>query len=137
MVMTQDLILGPIWDQLAQAPPSPTAGDYKQVDALLVNQGAVRLSRFPAPEMLEPAGRCSPEESLRRLLSGYERLTGMLESSPGLRQHATPSLPIRALSNGAYEYMDGYQWLLAVASHNERHTKQILEVKASPQFPAA
>ena len=137
MVMTQDLVLGPIWDQLAQAPPSPTAGDYKQVDALLVNQGAVRLSRFPAPEMLEPAGRCSPEESLRRLLSGYERLTGMLESSPGLRQHATPSLPIRALSNGAYEYMDGYQWLLAVASHNERHTKQILEVKASPQFPAA
>jgi hypothetical protein len=30
---------------------------------------------------------------------------------------------------------DGYQWLLAVASHTTRHTGQILEVKAHPNFP--
>jgi hypothetical protein len=32
--------------------------------------------------------------------------------------------------------MDGYQWVLATAAHTERHTKQILEVKSDPNFPA-
>jgi hypothetical protein len=30
--------------------------------------------------------------------------------------------------------MDGYEWILATGSHIERHTKQILEVKADPNF---
>jgi hypothetical protein len=136
MAMTQDLILGPMWAELAQAPPPPPEQDYRQVDALLLNQ-APRLTRFPAPEMLHPSGQWSPADSLDRLLTGYRRLREMLDSTQDLRQHALPSPPIRALSKGAYEVMDGYQWLIAVASHNERHTKQILEVKASPNFPAA
>jgi hypothetical protein len=136
MVMVQDFVLGPIWAQLAEAPPAPPEQDYRQVDAILINQGPVRLSRFPAPKAMEPAGDLAPDEFLHRLLSGYERLTGLLESTPGLRRHAIPALPLKALSNGVYELMDGYQWLLAVATHNERHTKQILELKASAQFPA-
>jgi hypothetical protein len=32
--------------------------------------------------------------------------------------------------------LDGYEWILAAAAHSERHTKQILEVKADPNFPA-
>ena len=31
--------------------------------------------------------------------------------------------------------LDAYEWLLFVAAHSERHTKQILEVKADPNFP--
>lgn len=31
--------------------------------------------------------------------------------------------------------MDGYQWLLLIAAHCERHTAQILEIKALPGFP--
>jgi hypothetical protein len=33
--------------------------------------------------------------------------------------------------------MDGYQWILAAAARTERHTKQILEVKAEAGFPDA
>jgi len=29
----------------------------------------------------------------------------------------------------------GYEWILFIAAHSERHTKQILEVKADPNFP--
>jgi hypothetical protein len=136
LVMTQDFILGPIIAQLAQAPPAPPEQDYKQVDAIVVNQLPARLSRFQAPAMLHPTGQWAPADSVQRLLSGYERLAEILESSPGLRQHAVPSPPLKALTNGAYESMDGYQWLLAIAAHVERHTKQVLEVKASPRFPA-
>jgi len=30
--------------------------------------------------------------------------------------------------------IDGYQWILAASAHTERHTKQILEVRADPGF---
>jgi len=31
--------------------------------------------------------------------------------------------------------LDAYQWVLFIAAHSERHTKQIDEVKADPHFP--
>jgi hypothetical protein len=137
LAITQDFILGPICAQLAQAPPPPAQQDREQVDAIVVNQISVRLSKFKAPPPLQPTGQWAPADALHRLLSGYDRLTEILESSPGLRQHAVPSPPLKAITGGAYESMDGYQWLLTVGAHAERHTKQILELKASPQFPAA
>jgi hypothetical protein len=52
-----------------------------------------------------------------------------------LRQYAVESRPLKAISNGAYEVMDGYQWVLAAAAHAERHAKQMLEVIADDDFP--
>ena len=66
------------------------------------------------------------------LLAG---LAASLES-PDLRQHAVEALPLKAISKGEYDKMDGYQWILAAAAHTERHTKQILEVRADANFPA-
>jgi len=31
--------------------------------------------------------------------------------------------------------MDAYQWLLLISAHSARHTAQIEEVKADPNFP--
>jgi hypothetical protein len=31
--------------------------------------------------------------------------------------------------------MDGYEFILFIAAHSERHVKQINEVKADPNFP--
>jgi hypothetical protein len=31
--------------------------------------------------------------------------------------------------------LDAYEWVLFIAAHSERHTKQIHEVKADPNFP--
>jgi hypothetical protein len=31
--------------------------------------------------------------------------------------------------------LDGYQWLLLLSAHTERHTAQIAEVKAHTGFP--
>lgn len=33
------------------------------------------------------------------------------------------------------EQVDGYQWLLLISAHSARHTAQIEEVKADPNFP--
>jgi hypothetical protein len=31
--------------------------------------------------------------------------------------------------------LDAYEWVLFVSAHSQRHTKQIEEVKADPNFP--
>jgi hypothetical protein len=136
MVVTQEYVLGPIREQLAKAPAVSTDRDYQKVDAVVVNQIPDRLVKFQAPEALQPTGRWAPSAALDRLLKNYERLTEYLESTPDLRLHMLEAPPLKAVSKGKYESMDGYQWVLATAAHTERHTKQILEVKADANFPA-
>jgi hypothetical protein len=49
-----------------------------------------------------------------------------LKTATGLREHVADS-PMGKL--------DGYEFVLLIAAHSERHTKQINEVKADPNFP--
>ena len=135
MMLTQELSLGPIREQLAKAPGGSLERDTKTVDAVVVNQLPDRLSKFQAPEFLQPTGRWIPAEALDRFNKDYARLTEYLESTPDLRQHIIDAPPIKAVSKGKYESMDGYQWILGAAAHTERHTKQMLEVKADANFP--
>jgi len=136
MVLTQELVLGPVREELAKAPPSAIERDYKQVDTAVVNQMPDRLSKFKAPEFLQPTGRWTPAEALDRLNKNFARLNEYLETTPDLRQHIVDAPPLKAVSKGKYDSMDGYQWILGAAAHTERHTKQMLEVKADANFPA-
>jgi hypothetical protein len=106
------------------------------VDSIVINQLPDRTSKFKAPDPLQPTGRWKPAEALDRLVRNDAELTRYLETTPDLRMHAIAAPPLKAISNGAYGSMDGYQWILAAAAHIERHTKQILEVMADPNFPA-
>ncbi len=133
MVFVQELVLGPIWEQLANAPVASVNREYKQVDRIILNQFPNRLNKFPSPE--QPTGRWEPALATERLLKNHGRLGEYLESTPDLRQHLRESPPLKAVTSGAFDSMDGYQWLLAAAAHTERHTCQILEVKAHPSFP--
>ena len=136
IVVVQERVLGPILDQLADAPAPPADRDNEQIDKIVINQFSTRLDKFKAPEFVHPAEQIDPRELLNRLASNYARLAECLESRPGLRQHIVPAAPLKAVSKGAFETMDGYQWILAAAAHTERHAKQMLEVMAAPGYPA-
>jgi hypothetical protein len=125
------------WDQyqLAKSRAAPRDRDYQKIDAIVINQFPGRLAKLQAPEFAHPVGQLAPPEALDRLIKNCARLTEHLESAPDLREHALDAPPLKAVSQGAYESMDGYQWLLAAAAHTERHIKQILEVRADPNFP--
>jgi uncharacterized damage-inducible protein DinB len=135
MVIVQERVLGPILSQLASAPAPPANRDYKAVDAIVIHQFPTRLAKFQAPEFIRPVDQIVPSESLDRLKTNYIRLMDYVESTPGLRQHAGEAVPLKAVSNGEYDVMDGYQWVLAAAAHTERHAKQMLEVMADDNFP--
>jgi hypothetical protein len=136
MVTVLERVLGPIMDQIADAPAPPPEFDSQAVDSIIVGRIPSRLARFSAPEPMHPTGRVAPAELLDRLNANYARLRARLESGEGLRGRVIESAPLKAVSNGAFTLMDGYQWILAVAGHTERHAKQMLEVKASPGYPS-
>jgi hypothetical protein len=50
-----------------------------------------------------------------------------LNKTQDLRDHATDS-PFG-------KKLDGYEWILFIAAHRERHAKQVQEVKSNPNFP--
>ena len=135
IVVVQDRVLGPLWDQLVTAPPPPAGHDSKVVAALILTETPNRSEKFPAPEPVRPAARWTPAAALERFLANDAKLRERLESTRDLHQHAVPSMPLKAISKGAHELMDGYEWILLVAGHSERHTLQIREVIADPNFP--
>jgi hypothetical protein len=134
IVLTQELVLGPVREKLAKA-PAPGDRDNKVVDAIVINQIPDRTAKFKAPDFVQPTGRWAPQVAMDRLVKNYAHLTEYLETTPDLRQHAVEAPPLKAVSKGAYDSMDGYQWVLTAAAHAERHTKQILEVRSDPNFP--
>jgi DinB superfamily len=135
VVVVQERVLGPILEQLATAPAPPDGIDNKVVDSIVIHQFPNRLAKFSAPESVNPGESTAPAELLNRLSANCRRLADSLDR-PGLRQHAVPAPPLKGVSKGAYEFMDGYQWILAAAAHTERHAKQMLEVIADPGYLA-
>ncbi len=136
IVVVQELILGPIAERLAQAPGVSAGRDYKEVEDIVLQRFPIRDKRFPAPEFARPAGRWTPSESLDRLIANGSRLYEYAASTPDLRLRTIESGPLKAVTDGRLDQMDGYQFVLAAAAHTRRHVGQILEVKADPSFPA-
>jgi hypothetical protein len=135
IVITQELVLDSVLPRLAAAPPAPPSHIRADVDAVVATRFAERSKKFQGPKAVHPAARWTPAECLARLEANCARLRDYLASTPDLREHAVESLPLTALTDGALQFMDGYQWVLGMAAHTERHTGQILEVKADAHFP--
>jgi len=135
MVIVEERVLGPIREQLAQAPGPPADRDYQVVDRIIYEQFPDRSIKAKAPEFIEPTGQWSLADSLNRLSRNYERLTALVESTHDLRDHVLESPPLRFITNGVHQTMDGYQWALAAAAHDQRHLNQILEIQADVNYP--
>lgn len=126
IVVTEEFLLRNT-HEVMQAPAGKPDRDYKGLDKLVLKAIADRTQKAQAPEPVQPSGRWSPHATLDNFLKARARTTEFLKSTPGLRDHVADS-PLG-------QPLDAYQWLLYISAHCERHTKQILEVKAHPNFP--
>ena len=110
------------------AGPAGEAGrDIKKTDDAVLTMVPDRSHKAQAPEPLVPNNRFgSPDGSIKHFLESRTATEDFLKSTVGLRDHVTDS-PLGKL--------DGYEFVLFIAAHSERHTKQINEVKADPNFP--
>jgi len=133
VVAAQERIFGPMLGSLT---PNTTVRDYKAVDHLAIHQFPTRLVKFPAPDFFQPKDPAAPAELIERMKANSDRFLHYLVSTPHARQLTGESAPLKAVSGGAYDTMDAYQWVLTAAAHTERHAKQMLEVIADDRFPA-
>jgi len=129
IAMTEELVANSILRRIPDAPPPAPGADSRKVDDMILSQVPDRSHKLRAPEALVPTGKWSPNESLDRFLAAYGEIVSVLESNHDLRGHI--------INHPALGPLDGYQWILALSAHTERHTKQILEVEADPHFPSA
>src|SRR5215469_5728347 len=123
----EDFIRGMVKEKLMVAPAGEAGRDVKKTDESVLAMVPDRSHKAQAPEPLVPGNRFgSPEGSLKHFLETRAETEEFLKSTSGLRDHVMDS-PLGKL--------DGYEFVLFIAAHSERHTKQINEVKADPSFP--
>jgi hypothetical protein len=134
IVFVQERVLGILREALPAAPAGPAERDNATIESIIINQFPNRLEKFTAPFATPPLG-LTPKSAAARVSENSQTFANHLESTPDLRDHVLESPPLKRISNGEYGVSDGYQWILAAAAHTERHVKQILEVKADPNFP--
>jgi len=124
----EDFLYGNIQDKIMKAPARPAGEDVKAIDDTVMAAIADRTHKAQAPEPLKPSNRFgSPEGSLKHFEEARAKTEEFVKSGQGLRDHAEDSFLGKKL--------DPYEWVLFISAHSERHTKQILEVKADPNFP--
>jgi hypothetical protein len=88
-----------------------------------------RSKKFQAPEPLKPTGKWATEgDIVKAFNASRDRYIDWVRKTPekDLRAHVQKS-PVGEL--------DAHEWMLFMAGHSARLTKQIEEVKADPNFP--
>ncbi len=115
-------------DDVMKAPPRPAGEDVKAIDDMVLAKVPDRTNKVQAPEPLRPTNRYgSAENSLQHFTESRAQTLDFLNKHDDLRAHA---------ADGPFgSKMDPYEWVLFIAAHSDRHTKQINEVKADPNFP--
>jgi DinB family protein len=100
------------------------------VDHMIVTMVTDRSRKLTAPEPLVPSGKfATPEDAAKAFTEARDKSIAYAKTTDAeLRVHVGP---------GPAGPMDAYQVLLLMASHSARHTAQIREVEADPNFPKA
>jgi PHP family Zn ribbon phosphoesterase len=122
-----------LWDLMentmkAQANPEKRS-EIKMTDEQLIKMMEDRSFKVKTQEAFEPKN--TPYKSLDDALDAFKSLRMdhikyLKTSTEDLRNH---------LVQMPFGWLDCYQICLMVASHSDRHTQQINEVKADPAFP--
>ena len=92
------------------------------------SRSTAQATDVTAPAPLEPTGKVVPKA---QAVKDFETTRGrtlewVKTTNDALRDHATGTAP---------NQMTAYQLVLMLSGHTERHTAQLLEVKASPGYP--
>jgi hypothetical protein len=127
IVLVEDYLLQNVTDKVMKSPAGAADRDTAKIDAMVLAMIPDRSHKAQAPPPVTPTDRWTPAETLDNFLKTRTKTIALLDSTPDLRAHASDS-PIG-------QQLDGYEWLLFIGAHSQRHTKQILEVKADPNFP--
>ena len=126
---------GLLFAKAQEAIKSPERADWetatKGKTEILLQVMAPRLGKAKAPEDIVPTGTVPRAELMKRFAAARAITLKFVEDT---------DLPIKAhLAEHPFPIfnpLNAYQWVLYIPLHNQRHDKQIEEVKATAGFPA-
>lgn len=101
---------------------------YSDVDVIKAVRS--RTVTLPSPDPFLPTGRFGSTSA------AMEAFDQQREAVIAYVKTVTDDLRTHYFQHIALGWLDAYQAILLLASHGERHRKQIDEVKTSPGFPA-
>ncbi len=130
ITVSEQVLLGLVQTKVMQSPAAPDKREQVAgKDEMILQKVPDRSHKAQAPEFLKPTGRWATEAELTKTFE--ERRAATIEyirtTNDDLRDHF--------FDHPVFGTLDGYQWLLLISSHSARHTAQIEEVKADPNFP--
>lgn len=132
IMLAEDLIFGLVTNQIMKSPavePKLPASEREKNDMKILAAIENRGQKFSAPEQLKPTGKVPsvPEAVAHFNASRAATLDYVRTGQDDLRHHYG--------MHPALGSIDAYDWILMLAAHTERHTAQIKEIKADPNFP--
>jgi DinB superfamily len=130
LALSEDALLGIVRKQVLESAANPeAAATARGRDGIVVGAMRDRSQRHKTFDFLVPqAVASSPAAFINDfLVKRAETMQYVRESSDNLHHHFAPL--------GRLGDLDGYQWLLLLASHTERHVAQMEEVKAESGYP--
>ena len=123
-----------IWElvsgKIMKSPAAPEKkAEVKGKEEIILTKIPDRSRKAQAPEPLKPTGRWATREALAKEFEATraKEIAYVTETKDDLRSHFE--------EHPAVKTMDAWQWLLFNGAHCKRHTAQILEVKADPNYP--
>lgn len=133
IALSEGFIYGVITEKIVKAPANPekreaAAGKDDKIVAMLQD----RSHKGTAPEPIDPAKNppMTGDAAVKLFLDGRAHTIDFVKTTQDdLRNHLFDH-PVPAIGT-----LDAYQWVLFISGHSRRHTLQILEVKADPNFP--
>ncbi|MGH9794808.1 MAG: DinB family protein [Candidatus Acidiferrales bacterium] len=113
----------------AQAPATPEkkVAAAQEKDAQIQKMVTDRSRKFPAPDPLHPTGRWSVDEVKKEFVARRAKTVDFVKNNPS-------DLRAQFMAGPGGE-LDLVQWVFYLSGHSERHTAQILEVKADANYP--
>ena len=130
IAVSEDMIFKVVTEQVMKTPAAPEKkAEVKGKDELVLEKTVDRRKKFQTPEILRPTHRWPTEQALTdHFKESRDRTMAYAENTQDdLRDHF--------LEHPAFNLLDSYQWILLISAHSHRHTLQIEEVKANPNFP--
>ncbi len=130
IILAEDFIRGSAQAMLkSPAVERPETSNSEQ-DQKIVGMVEDRSHKAKAPGPIVPSGKfATPADAAKEFTARRDKsLDYARTTTDELRVHVT---------KGPVGTMDAYQLLLLMASHTGRHTEQIREVEANPEYPKA
>ena len=128
--VTEEMIFKLVTEQALKGPAEPQKRELVKIqDDQILTMALDRSQKFKAPESIQPTRRWStPAEITRNVLENRAITLAFVNTTDqDLRNHF--------LDHPIFKTMDTYQWIILTSAQMRRHTAQILEVKADPNFP--